>query len=330
MKLNINIPAHSNAIAKYIAGEMNSSEIDEFEKVASSNTDNLLLINEMKNDWKLIGKKEMNRPNVDRAWSSIISKLESDSLIENPTSISMGSKNQWFKWAAAIVIILVTSTLFLTTYTSNVILESTAEGNTLVHTLNDGSTVYLASNTTLKYNKRYGRSNREISLKGEAFFDVSSNPNLPFIVETEDASIQVLGTSFNVKSSSQSNFELVVQTGKVNVTSKLKKTAAIMAEAGDRVTLVNNQLTISPQSDAQPFNMMEQKFQFKDEELSNLLLVLNKTYGANILLDSPVIGDRRITVTFINNSIPSMVEVISATLGLEVKYENNSIILWQP
>lgn len=89
---------------------------------------------------------------------------------------------------------------------------------TLVTTLEDGSVVYLAGNTSLKFPEHFSSDRREVSLQGNALFEVAGNRKRPFVIETEDTRIEVLGTAFNVKSNDSSPFELSVQRGEVKVT----------------------------------------------------------------------------------------------------------------
>lgn len=66
--------------------------------------------------------------------------------------------------------------------------------------LSDGTSVWLNSGTTLKYPTVFDQENREVSIDGEAFFDVTHNSKMPFIVHTNNLSVKVLGTTFNVAS----------------------------------------------------------------------------------------------------------------------------------
>ena len=66
---------------------------------------------------------------------------------------------------------------------------------TLVTTLEDGSVVYLAGNTSLKFPEHFSSDRREVSLQGNALFEVAGNRKRPFVIETEDTRIEVLGTA---------------------------------------------------------------------------------------------------------------------------------------
>ncbi len=76
---------------------------------------------------------------------------------------------------------------------------NTRNGSKTSLVLPDGTKVWLNSGSQLRYDKHYGSKQREVSLTGEAYFDVVKNPDLPFVIHTNRMDIKVLGTAFNVK-----------------------------------------------------------------------------------------------------------------------------------
>ncbi len=84
--------------------------------------------------------------------------------------------------------------------------------------LPDGSTVWLNAESKLSYSNHFNDSIREVSLEGEAFFDVAKDPARPFVVHTSGIDIRVLGTAFNVKSyAHDSTIETILVQGMVEV-----------------------------------------------------------------------------------------------------------------
>ena len=77
---------------------------------------------------------------------------------------------------------------------------STRYGSKTNLVLPDGTKVWLNAGSKLNYDKNYGNAIREVSLTGEAYFDVVKNPEKPFIIHASKIDIKVLGTAFNVKS----------------------------------------------------------------------------------------------------------------------------------
>lgn len=100
--------------------------------------------------------------------------------------------------------------------------EVTAKPGTKIYLmLPDGSKVWLNSESRLEYKRRFNDSIREVTLEGEAFFDVVKDKKKPFVVHTSDIDVRVLGTAFNVKSyPKESLIEATLIRGLIEVTNK--------------------------------------------------------------------------------------------------------------
>ncbi|GEM66793.1 iron dicitrate transporter FecR [Sphingobacterium mizutaii NBRC 14946 = DSM 11724] len=118
---------------------------------------------------------------------------------------------------------------------------NTPKGTSYSLELPDGSTVQLNSGSSLKLKSDFNKQTREVSLSGEAYFDVAHNKNKPFKVKTKDYQIQVLGTQFNVKSYpqlTQTKTSLVNGSVEVNTAAKaLKLVPGEQARAGKSIQL---------------------------------------------------------------------------------------------
>lgn len=92
-------------------------------------------------------------------------------------------------------------------------------------TLTDGTKVWLNAKTTFTFPDKFTANNRRVTLDGEGYFDVTKNPEKPFIVNTERYDIKVMGTEFNVTAYSGSSvFETSLLKGAVEVFSPAKNT----------------------------------------------------------------------------------------------------------
>lgn len=197
---------------------------------------------------------------------------------------------------------------------------------TLVTTLEDGSVVYLAGNTSLKFPEHFSSDRREVSLQGNALFEVAGNRKRPFVIETEDTRIEVLGTAFNVKSNDSSPFELSVQRGEVKVTLK-KDGQDIHVKAGETVTLLSRRLQLSMTPDPALFDRYTKRIRFKDEKLGNILRVINLQNPDIRLETTPELWNRTLTVTFSNDTPEAMAELICLALDLKKTRQDNMILL---
>ena len=134
------------------------------------------------------------------------------SKLGNETSIvkQLPKRNLGFialRIAASISLLLAALIIYfqLNDISSNLVSFETGQIKSNSIQLVDNSSIVLNKNSSIKYFKSLPKSTRKVLLKGEAFFDVSKNAALPFVVSTEFLDVEVIGTSFNVRSYDQEN-----------------------------------------------------------------------------------------------------------------------------
>lgn len=274
-------------------------------------------------------------PNIDVAWCALYSRLQNENLLnEEPVQIKQRKRIIPVYWAAACIIALLGTTIFFL-YNSDkksvdlLTLQNTDNENILVKTLEDGSTVYLTSNASVSYPKSFSGNKREISLKGEALFDVAKNPSKPFLIETEKVTVKVLGTAFKVKSSAEGDFELVVQRGRVRVTEKVNGNS-IVVTAGQSVSFIDNHLFKYSNKDSNIFNRYTSKMRFKDETLQNIVHVINQNNDSFVVLKGDLLKASRLNVQFYKNNVNEMTQIISLALNLKREIRQDTIFISQP
>ncbi len=137
-----------------------------------------------------------------------------------------------FRKIAAAVVLLI-ATVSVGYFVFNKVTENTVitASNTITKgkkvLLADGSVVWLNKNATLSYPKKFKNNRREVTLSGEAFFEIAKDKNRPFTVQMKTTNVTVLGTSFNIKEDSLQTL-VSVKTGKVRVkATKLNKSVVI-------------------------------------------------------------------------------------------------------
>jgi ferric-dicitrate binding protein FerR (iron transport regulator) len=200
---------------------------------------------------------------------------------------------------------------------------------TLVTTLEDGSIVYLAGDTQLSYPEHFTGDKREVSLQGEALFDVQSNRERPFLIQTRQAQIEVRGTAFSVQSTEASPWELSVRQGEVKVTLN-KNGRYLYARAGQTVTLDSDRLQLKQTPDDSYFSRYSGHIRFKDEKLSDILRVINTKGSGPILQATPALENKKITVTFADDTPESVAGLICIAFNLICKRENNTLLISEP
>ena len=156
-------------------------------------------------------------------------------------------KKKWFPLLTAACIVAVIVTLFTkNVFTKHTIPKQTTTNEVTTNNgsksklvLPDGSTVWLNADSKLTYEKDFGPAGREVSLEGEAYFDVKKMPGVPFIIHTKVIQVKVVGTAFNVKSySDEPTTETSLVRGQVEIT--------VNKRPGDKyILLPNNKLVVA-------------------------------------------------------------------------------------
>ena len=212
-------------LEKYIANNCTNEEYSELLKLVGSSDDLSLetLLDEMYDK-----APETKMPN--RAAKKMLNKI-----LQRPTRtvpLKMGP----ILWAAAAsVLLLVTFGIYnlktnnrLVPHTDRSILAKTKDDHQLIK-LPDGSTVVLNKNSYVNYPEAFTGKLREVTLVGEGYFDIQHDAKKPFIVHVGKLSVTVLGTAFNIHSTSK-DIAVTVTRGKVSVSDPRKTLGAILPD----------------------------------------------------------------------------------------------------
>lgn len=332
MKTARNSRQHAKTLAKYLSDEMSDAEMLDFEKEIAVSDENKIMIQKMKKQWSALeGFKETSIPDTRIAWDKLHTRLENEKLI--PASVLKTRLIPNLVKIAAVVLILlgISAVIFLNVQRKPaqemVQINTGNEDNTLIKTLTDGSVIYIAQNSLFSFPAIFENDSRYVELKGEAFFDITPNPDKPFIIETDEALIQVLGTAFNVKTQNGAAFELVVDRGKVKVTLKNDPSHSEFVVAGEKITTVKNSLVKSKNVTSQANTWYKNRMHFKDETLQNIISVLNRNFNTTFVIAEKETANRKLTVTFHNETVGTMTELICVTLNLKSQNIDGSVVL---
>lgn len=278
--------------------------------------------------------KAIKDVNTDHAWKFVHQRLQDDGLIPvSAGDAGMDKKPGWLAYAATLAILLAVGSLsyfmiFNTGSSDLITLQTGGEDNTFVQTFDDGSVVYLANNSFLHYPEVFTGGQRKVSLSGEAFFDVAKKSDQPFIIDTRHALIEVLGTSFNLKTSDD-DFELIVEEGSVRVTLKEMPGQSEILGQWEMITGANNHMEKSPVIDRTYLSWRMNRMQFRDEKLDNIVMIISRNYNIDIHFDNDTYRERRMSVTFDNNEIGTIARVIAASQNMDYEIMPGSGIFFR-
>ena len=150
-------------------------------------------------------------------------------------------------------------------------------------TLVDGTNVWLNAWTSLSYPVKFGKNNRQVVLDGEAYFDVTKDKSKPFIVQTDNYNVEVLGTQFDVNAYSETGeFETTLMSGSVKVASASDSTQKITLKPNNKVFLQDGKLHVTAVDDYNPYRWKEGLICFKNETFTSIMKDFEKYYGLTI------------------------------------------------
>lgn len=274
--------------------------------------------------------RELYNKKTDKAWNKVFKRIESDGLTTEVKYQGMKKFTiNWRTWTAAACILfcIVLSTIYLIQPRQNVPLMAISNNDNstaLVHTLEDGSVIYLAGSSSLKYPKHFSSSKRETHLNGTAFFDVSHAKERPFLINTPSAQVEVLGTAFTIKQGDRIPFQISVSRGRVRV-KKNRTGEEILVESGKTLTMDLKGMHLKNTINEEQLARFRHCIRFKDETVGNILSVVNNQINGQRIETTPGTARRHLTVSFCEDSPQMMAQLISSALGL--RYSNNNGII---
>ncbi|MTI32228.1 FecR family protein [Xanthovirga aplysinae] len=255
-------------------------------------------------------EKEIPQEKIDHLWKAINDKIEA---IEKPAIRTIADKtfqNQWYNIAAAIVLIAIGVFYF---FNRPEVIQA-KHGEKLSHVLPDGTEISLNAGTTLTYNKKKWGKSRMVHFDGEGFFRVTKGE--PFLIKTQNGTVLVLGTSFNIYSR---NAKLSVEcfTGKVQVDSKDAAFSALLTP-GKGVKMTEKTTR------KYGFDTQSQKgwrfgsFFYDDIPLTEVLDEIERQYDITIETQTDI-SQRKYSGEFDKNELKSTLDMVC--LPMELNYE---------
>jgi ferric-dicitrate binding protein FerR (iron transport regulator) len=186
--------------------------------------------------------------------------------------------------------------------------------------LPDGTHVRLNGDTKLSYSSDFAVSKiRQVTLSGEAFFEVAKNPEKPFVIDAGQSEVKVLGTVFNVKTRQGNNAVVAVQEGKVSFRGK-EQTEGIILVANEVGVLAKdgNVLRID-QSSQNYFSWINHFLEFNNMPISQVVEQLDAIFDVDIELASPDLKNKYFTAYMKGKSVDEVMNQLA--LSLELKLE---------
>ncbi len=204
------------------------------------------------------------------------------------------------------------------------------------HLLSDGTIINLQPKGRIEFPATFTGNQREIRLTGEAFFDVAKDKQRPFVINTDEVTIKVLGTSFNVKAYSGSReITVAVKTGKVSVSSN----NPVLNPGAQEIILTPNEEAIYNTEDdnfskklvAEPQLILAKptlfEMQYDATPVKKIFEVLEENYGIDIVFNEKLLADCTLTTSMEEEGLFERVEIICQAIGAHYTVVDSRIVI---
>ncbi len=194
--------------------------------------------------------------------------------------------------------------------------------------LPDGSRVLMNANSILSYfPESFDGASREVKLSGEAFFDIVSNPDKPFLVKSGDVITRVLGTSFNVNMQ-QDKVVVTVTRGLVEVGKEDRVYAKIKPDQQITVHTENEQFNTISVHATKEIAWKDNYLVVDNTDLEMAGTMIGEHYGVQLIFTNKDVLKCRMTASFLNNEdLTTVLNVLSQVIGATYKREGNKIVI---
>ena len=288
-----------------------------------------------------------------RELQDLVSDLDSEKLyksiqsdINKKGNVFSLRRRDWLGYtmkAAAAILVMITASLFSIAHQEYVadqigepkpVVFQTGDEENRNITLGDGTEIRLNSNSEIIVSRDFMEGKREVTLTGEAYFDVEHNPERPFIIHSHQSSVEVLGTAFNVRSiENQKNVQVAVVEGQVALRGAKKGTdskelsAILSKNQYGYLDLENRVLNVDDIAVDNYLAWKSGRFQFEDLSMKQVCTQLSRIYSIECSFSANEIEDLTLTASFTNESIEKTLEVIAMSLELDYELQDD-IVRW--
>ncbi len=354
LKGTMNSQAEWKLILKYLSDSLTPEEKRRFNAWLQSDFENQKLLHLIETIW-YSPEKGHSVSDIKTAWENLAKKSRISTPFENqhsdirPLSRSYARKILFARSAKATRILRIAAVLLLATFihlfykgirpsfqaeAMNEMGEISVDyGKTAVVTLTDGTKITLDAGSTLAYPQELMGDIRQVYLSGEAFFEVTANPQKPFVIHANEAVIKVLGTQFNVSAWPKlREIRVAVAEGKVAFRSKdHDEKKAVIVEKGELSILWNKKVLTQPVDvDVKKYlAWLDREMILDNTPLYEALDRLKRWYKLEFELPSPVYNSVRISGTIRKEPINDIIKILSLAVNLEFKRIGNRIIFME-
>jgi transmembrane sensor len=231
-------------------------------------------------------------------------------------------------WAVAAAILIIAGTVSVLLNNASEESFKTSFGQTRQQNLPDGSLVTLNANSSIAYNKWTMDADREVWIKGEAFFHVKKTADhRRFIVHANHFDIIVTGTQFNVVNRDDKTNVMLTEG---SVTIKKDDGEQIVMKPGDFIELNNNSFVKKEEKKEDVLAWKEHKLYFDNISIAEAAKMIEEQYGVTVKVADDATASKTISGILPNNNLELLLSSLEATADFKITRNNGEIIIGKP
>jgi len=194
--------------------------------------------------------------------------------------------------------------------------------------LSDGTNVWLNAASSITFPASFEQlETREVSIKGEAYFEVARDKTHPFIVRSNGQQVEVLGTHFNINSyADEPASRTTLSEGRIKI-STVNGSSAKYLKPGQQASLNNGQITIAQADVAESLSWVKGQFWFNDESIQSVMRKISRWYDVEIQYEGTPSSDGLNGRISRDKNISQVLKALEATQTLHFKMEGRRIVV---
>lgn len=309
-------------ISKYLSNQATPEEVQELLVQIENSEKDRSEFASMKNLW-VYSRSQMQTTERVEGFDKLIQRIDRDSKTKRTFSIA-----NVYRYAASLllpVLIAGTAWLYYTHYIFEPELryaEVIAPPKTNIQiTLPDQTKVWLSPESRLKYPLVYSRKERRVFMEGEGYFEVSHDPKHPFIVDTKNVDVEVLGTSFNLEAYIKDNkVKTTLVRGSVKFLESIGNKTRMM-KPGEQLTYsIASQNIIVEDVNTDIYRLVKDgMLLFKRNDMQEVCSKLERWFMVPVEYKGTLNKDLLFTAKFEGESLETILRIVSETIPIKYK-----------
>lgn len=330
------------AIARHLDGQGSPEEREAMERAIEAHPERARMLAELGRVVRAPLPAAPTSAEVELALSAVLARARAESAAPVTKVVPLNAyrlRGRTAAWRAAAAVIVVAGAALLWRYSpasrSKVDARApqhfaSAVGAMDSITLTDGTRVLLGPGSELTLAQGFGANAREVTLIGEARFDVHHDTARPFIVYTSAATFRDVGTVFSVHSDRTDGARIVVSEGAVAVQA-IRRDSAVTLSRGDRAAVApSGVLTVERSAlAAEDTAWTTGRLLFRDATVGQVVADVRRWYGIDVRVDSALAG-HHVSASFDRSSAPDVGRVLAALLGGGFRQEGSTLYIVPP